>query len=342
MKLQNFLATHKKYDVKAIAADKELSRQIQIRLIDLGLLDPPADGNFGSVSTFALQRFQTLMECNEPGFLGAVTAKKLIEAKRGDLLIPPPILKILRDTLFKTRPLDSSTLSNAEKQEIAEGKQFELVFFEKVRDHLRITLRKETFKGSKIWYVYGPHVAIFQNGTQVYSKPKPKTVRLQIPYKSQLDNYYNPTGACNVTSMAMCLQFLGARPRKNSGQFEDELYQYALAKGYSRWDPYDLAKIVRDYGCKDIFKENATIEEAKNWLADGKPAVIHGYFTSFGHIMPLVGYDKTGFFVHDPYGEWFPDGYDTNASGAGLHYSYDLIRRVCIPDGNFWVHFISK
>ncbi|MEG5235391.1 hypothetical protein QUB77_14185 [Microcoleus sp. AT9b-C3] len=38
----------------AIAADKELTRQIQIRLIDLGLLDPPADGIFGSVSPVAL------------------------------------------------------------------------------------------------------------------------------------------------------------------------------------------------------------------------------------------------------------------------------------------------
>ncbi len=38
----------------AIAADKELTRQIQIRLTDLGLLDPPADGIFGSVSTVGL------------------------------------------------------------------------------------------------------------------------------------------------------------------------------------------------------------------------------------------------------------------------------------------------
>ncbi|NEN93768.1 MAG: peptidoglycan-binding protein, partial [Okeania sp. SIO3H1] len=29
-------------------------------------------------------------------------------------------------------------------------------------------------------------------------------------------------------------------------------------------------------------------------------------------------------------------------SGAYLHYSYRLIRNVCMPDGSFWVHFISK
>jgi len=42
MRLQDFLGTDIKYDVKKIDADPELSRQIQIRLIDLGLLDPPA------------------------------------------------------------------------------------------------------------------------------------------------------------------------------------------------------------------------------------------------------------------------------------------------------------
>jgi len=55
-----------------------------------------------------------------------------------------------------------------------------------------------------------------------------------------------------------------------------------------------------------------------------------------------VGYDEYGFIVHDPYGEWFSSGYRTDLSGSYLNYSYLLIRRVCIPDGSFWVHFISK
>jgi hypothetical protein len=55
-----------------------------------------------------------------------------------------------------------------------------------------------------------------------------------------------------------------------------------------------------------------------------------------------VGYDEFGFIVHDPYGEWFSSGYRTDLSGSYLHYSYRLITRVCIPDGSFWVHFISK
>lgn len=344
MKLQEILGKNKKYDVKAIAADKELSRQIQIRLIDLGLLDPPADGIFGPVSTAALARFHKLVQCtSEPGIVGATTAKALIEAKREDLRFPPPVMKTLKETFLKARPLNVSDLSESEKQMIGAGKVFELVSYEVVRDHIRVTFRKDIFKNSQVWYVYKPHIQILEEGKVIYPKPKPKSFQIpNFPYYSQLDNYYNPTGACNVTSMAMCLQFLGKPRRDNVGRFPDELYEYALNKGYNRWNPYDLVKIVKDYGGQDTFKENAIIEEVQDWLVDGKPTVIHGYFTSFGHIMPVIGYDETGFLVNDPYGEWFSTGYDNNARGAYLHYSYDLIRRVCMADGNFWVHFISK
>ncbi|MCC3412116.1 MULTISPECIES: C39 family peptidase [unclassified Microcoleus] len=342
MKLQNFLKSKIRYDSRAIAADDELSRQIQSRLIDLGLLKPPVDGIFGPLSTAALHRFQTLMKCGEPGFLGAITAQKLIETKPADIPKPRPILKILKDTIFKSKPLASSQLQEAEKQVIPAGKEFELLAFAPIRGHIRVALRNESFKGSGIWYVYGGHAQVTLDGVLLYPKPNPPTVRLGIPYRSQMDNLYNPTGSCNVTSIAMCLDFLRVPRRQKTGQYEDELYQYAIDKGYSRWEPRDLAKIVRDYGAQDYFTENATIDDVQDWLASGNPAVIHGYFTSFGHIIVAAGYDSEGFFVHDPYGEWFPTGYDTTVSGSYLHYSYRLIRSVCMADGNFWVHFISK
>lgn len=342
MKLQDFLGQDIKYDVNAIAADPELSRQIQVRLIDLGLLNPPADGRFGPISTAALKRFQELMQSEEPEFLGGKTAKKLIETKTEEIPGVSPVLQIVTDTILKAKPIPSSELADEDKQGVKAGSVFDLVSFDVVRNHVRVTLRKESLGGSKIWYLFGQHVQIQEDGKLVYPKPKPKTVKLDVPYKSQLDNEYNPTGSCNVTSIAMCLQFLNASRRTGYDQFEDELYQYAINNGLSRHDPNDLARIVRAYGCQDTFKDNASIEEVQDWLAEGNPAVIHGYFTTFGHIMPVVGYDENGFYVHDPYGEWFPDGYRTDRNGAYLNYSYRIIRRLCIPDGNFWVHFISK
>lgn len=342
MKLQDFVNTELKYDLKAIAANEALSRQMQIRLIDLGLLNPPVDGIFGPLSTAALQRFQFLMDCNEPGYLGKITAKKLIETSKAQLPAPPPVLKVTKNTIFKSRPIPPSELSDAEQLTVSQGQQFQLLAFEPVRSHIRVTLRNDVFNASGVWYVFWEHAEVIENNTVVFPKPKPKMVRLNVPYKSQLDNWFNPTGSCNVTSVAMCLEYLGAKRRTSTGQFEDELYQYALNRGYSRHNPYDLAAIIREYQCQDKFVENGTIEDIQDWLAEGKPVIIHGYFTAFGHIVVVVGYDDEGFFVHDPYGEWFASGYRTDLSGAYLHYSYRLIRRVCMPDGNFWVHFVSK
>ncbi len=272
----------------------------------------------------------------------------------------PKVIKTVRETFFKQKPLQSADLPDNEKLIVNAGQEFELHSYTIVRNHIRFALAKDSLKGFNTWYAFTQHVQITEVSNQtgggnqtavvepkpkptvIEPKPRPASVRLPVPYKSQLDNWYNPTGSCNVTSLAMCLEYLKTPRRKTSGQYEDELYQYAINKGYSRHEPVDLAKIVRDYGRRDKFTRAGTIEGVKDWLAGGNPVVIHGYFTSFGHIIVLVGYDDNGFIVHDPYGEWFPDGYRTDLSGAYLHYSYRLIRRTCIPDGEFWVHYISR
>jgi len=95
MKLQDFLGKDLKYTMEGIASDKELATQIQTRLITLQLLEPPADGRFGPVSVAALKNLQSLTKCNEVEYLGAVTAKKLIEQKLEDL--PTPELRLGND-----------------------------------------------------------------------------------------------------------------------------------------------------------------------------------------------------------------------------------------------------
>lgn len=169
-------------------------------------------------------------------------------------------------------------------------------------------------------------------------------MKLEIPYRSQKDNLMNPGGSCNVTSIAMCLEYLGASRKtgyENFEQFEDELYQYAINNGYDRHSPHHLANIVEEYRKRDRFLRHCTIEQCQDHLDGGHPCVVHGYFTRFGHIIVLAGYDAKGFIVHDPYGEWFSTGYRKDLSGAFLHYSYDMIKQLCIPDGEFWVHLIS-
>jgi uncharacterized protein YvpB len=257
----------------------------------------------------------------------------------------PQTIKILNNTAFKRRPIQSTALPDDQRHFIEAGKEFEVHSYVIERDHIRVALAKDNIKGINTWYAYIGHVQILRDGKVSFPPTVPKTVKLNIPYFSQLDNEENPTGSCNVTSLAMCLTYLGAKRNPSYSQFaqfEDELYNYALDNDLSRHDPHDLAVIVEAYGCRDDFRTNATIDEVKAWLAAGKPIVTHGYFTSFGHIVVLTGFDDRGFLVHDPYGEWTSSGYRTDLSGKYVNYSYNLIRNVCIPDGSFWVHFISK
>jgi hypothetical protein len=174
-----------------------------------------------------------------------------------------------------------------------------------------------------------------------------------FPYKSQRDNEYNPSGSCNVTSIAMCMAYHGIEP--NTGeplvfhdQLEDELYMKLTDLGWSRHDPYDLCAGVNLYeGVKDVFTPSATFDDIFKAINEGNPVVVHGYFTRFGHIITIKGYDDEGFIVNDPWGEWHSWGYDTSVSGEDLHYSYNLIADTCSGESfdspkNIWAHVISK
>jgi uncharacterized protein YvpB len=174
--------------------------------------------------------------------------------------------------------------------------------------------------------------------------------RLEVPYRSQRNNALNPDGACNVTAIAMALLYFDVTPRYGEmfPQFEDELYDYTERLGLNRHDALDLVKVVEAYGCRDRFSSTYKMADIKAAIANGQPAILHGYFTSFGHIIVAVGYDEDGLIVHDPYGEWHSWGYDLNQpegdnlKGKYQHYSYRLIENACMPDGNLWAHLISR
>ncbi|MEB3341230.1 C39 family peptidase [Okeania sp.] len=342
MELKDFLGTDLKYDVKTIADDENLTCEIQAILIDLNMLNPPIDGIFGPLTTAALHRFQVHQKSGEPGYLGEKTIKKLFDAKEANIPATPIVLKTKKDTILKSKPLQSSQLTDLEKHHISADQEFELLAYVPVRNHFRIAFRDHKYNNTGVWYIHEKHIEIYEKNQIVHPKSKPEHIRIKVPYKPKLDDWYNPAGLSNITSIASCLEFLQTNRKSNYGKFEDELYEYALSQGYSRHNPYHLVKIVRDYGCQDNFKTNATIAEIQDWLLVENPVVIHSYFTSFGHLIVGVGFDNEGLFIHDPYGEWSSTGYRTDLSGAYLHYSYRLIRNICMPDGNFWVHFISK
>lgn len=269
-------------------------------------------------------------------------------------LIRPPSIKVLRNTTFKQSTADSSQLPATEKVMIPANRIFNLQSWGTAANkHLKLAILWDTLgtPPRNTWYAYAPDIQFINQQPQIIPLPAPPapgglplTKQLNVPHKSQLDNALNPTGACNVTSFAMVMAYFQIQGNSGVGQLEDELYRYMENNGLSRWDDGDLAIMARNYGLVDDLTRRGSLSDIRKAIAEGRPCIIHGYFTSFGHIVVVRGYDQYGFFVNDPYGEWTSSGYRNDLSGANLHYSNALIQTKCSPEGEdyIWIHRLSK
>lgn len=157
------------------------------------------------------------------------------------------------------------------------------------------------------------------------------TTDLKVPYFWQGDNRFNPSGACNVTSVAMCLSFFGIAGDLSQPQLEDQMYQRCIDNGWSRHTPSGLKSLVESYpGCKDDLTTSGSLSDIREALDKGWPCIVHGYFTGFGHIIVVRGYDQPNFLVNDPHGEWSPWSYDVRPRiGERLRYSKRAISACC-------------
>ncbi len=248
-------------------------------------------------------------------------------------------IKIITNTVLKAQPVESTQLSDDKKEAVKTGNFFDVKSYTPTDNHIKVIFPDKSVKNSDTWYVFQKHAVVVNDDKIVY----PDQIKLPVPYLCQLDNTEDPYGTCNITSMSMVLNYFGIKGQNNdSERLPDELHDWIDARGLDRHDPACLAQVVDAYGVHDNFRQDATIEDVQEWLTQGNPAVVHGYFTSSGHIVCLIGYNSYGFIVNDPYGEYFAEGYDTSSTGAGLSYSYELIKKTCMTDNQFWVHFLSK
>ena len=139
------------------------------------------------------------------------------------------------------------------------------------------------------------------------------------------------------------MAYFKVRGKTDTVQLEDELYRHMENNGLSRWEPDDLATMGRAYGLKVDFTTRGRLSDIRKAIAEGRPCLIHGCFTSFGHIIVVRRYDQYGFLVNDPYGEWTSSGYLKDQSGGNLHYSNALVQGKCSPEGEdfLWLHRLS-
>lgn len=289
------------------------------------------------------------------------------------------VLRFKSDSYLKTFPFDPTQLS--EEDLIAQKAGDEIPVSDYMPNlqgnHVRVILENfdpetvaiETIE--KQYYCLGTDVEIFLSEAsyagedpQQFPPPIPKTVNLDVPYHTQLNNYYQPYGTCNVTCMAMILKYYGVDSRTAADlqkdiQLEDVLYlktaEWDQVYGYTggiktRHEPQFLIRLLRKWGEKygnnalqdSYFSASATEADIKQHIAAGNPVVVHGWFTRSGHIIVVKGYDDNAreWICNDPYGHWlgYRGGYDTSASGADVRYNYDDFYRVCF-DAGIWSHF---
>lgn len=108
----------------------------------------------------------------------------------GEVVYPPEdpkvfVLRVLEDTVFKRRPVQSSILPPADVAPISRGTLIKLESYAyrdaqgSFNDHIKVTFKyvKDTINGYNTWYIYDRHARVEQNNVVVYpsSKPNPPT-----------------------------------------------------------------------------------------------------------------------------------------------------------------------
>lgn len=165
--------------------------------------------------------------------------------------------------------------------------------------------------------------AVLEHASRLYERAKNGGTSIvnRVPWFSQYDNGIDPGGSCQNTSLAMALGLYGVVV-----QPDDISRRYGTDLGKS---PEGVARIFNAYASEEGIAQridshrDGTFEDMKRLLDEGKPVIIHGYFTGSGHVVVVTGYDDTGYFVNDPAGVWserWVGGYQGSYNGRGVHY----------------------
>lgn len=169
-----------------------------------------------------------------------------------------------------------------------------------------------------------------------------------LPYFYQYDNALYPGSTCQNTSVAMLLARYGW-----TGVPDDITAEWG--KDYAQ-TPANLATLFNTLAAEAGISArltahtDGTLAGLQALLDAGKPVIVHGYFTSAGHVLVALGYDADSYTVNDPAGTWaqtFMGGYpyssDTSTSGDHIRYDRDAFEdAIATWDGSapapLWYH----
>ncbi len=172
-----------------------------------------------------------------------------------------------------------------------------------------------------------------------------------VPFYDQKQNKEQGWRACNITSIAMMLDYFDISPKDKVATRTPD---YLFKKFGIKQDPFELQAIfnmvARDAGStiRDVFYEHGTIAQLRELASKGTPTIIHGWFTDSGHILVVTGFDGENYIVNDPYGKWLGEkwqkssvAYDSSVSGQGLRYEAKDFELAINDNGkgnDLWLH----
>lgn len=143
-----------------------------------------------------------------------------------------------------------------------------------------------------------------------------EALQAKTEYRSQRDNEATTAGGakietsggnmCNLTSLAMCLSYLGVANPRPEMQYEDALEKIRQEKGFGARTTADgWGKLANELGVTYDFLGTEVTEDKTWWVANALPALRSGkavMLSISGHICRLQAVNDEGLVADDPYG----------------------------------------
>jgi len=167
-----------------------------------------------------------------------------------------------------------------------------------------------------------------------------------VPYFYQYSNSINPGGSCQNTSISMLLKYYGATtitPDNVSNTWGTS--QAQTVTGFNTVCNGEAQSYGLSATC--VSTSSGSFTALNSLLAQGIPVVVHGYFTSYGHVMVVLSYTGTEYICNDPAGEWSQQyqygGYSTTNATEGhqVHYGASAFQNAIGPDNTIWYHYMN-
>ena len=174
-----------------------------------------------------------------------------------------------------------------------------------------------------------------------------------VPYFYQYNNTNNPSGSCQNTCVAMVLRYFAIQEGKDVA-ISNAITPDAISTAWGTKKAQSVAGleavfnkeaetkglVVRDKGSETMPLADfvTTVKGSKT------PFIVHGYFTAYGHIMVVLGFDGVDYICNDPAGKWSQQyqkgGYSSNndSEGKTIKYAKQAFEAAISPDGMVWVH----